>query len=138
LNYREILLGFEPIHGTHSGANLSTVVLEKLEQHNITNRVITITTDNASNNTTLMETIQETVQSLQSRNSLEQTEIIQIPCIAHVIQLSLKELLGQIKANPKNETTERVWSEAHSQSLRIRPQNKDIVDTLNKVSIIFF
>jgi hypothetical protein len=29
-NYREILLGFEPVHGTYTGANLSTVLLERL------------------------------------------------------------------------------------------------------------
>lgn len=34
-NYREILLGFEPLHGTHSGTNLSTVLLELLQKHNI-------------------------------------------------------------------------------------------------------
>lgn len=28
--YREVLLGFEPLHGTHSGANLSSVVLDIL------------------------------------------------------------------------------------------------------------
>jgi hypothetical protein len=134
-NYREVLLGFEPLHGVHSGANLSTVLLAKLEQHNITNRVITITTDNASNNHTLIETIEESIQSLQSLSSLDRTEIIRIPCIAHVIQLSLNELLGHLKANPKNERTERVWSEAHKQALRTRPQNKDIANTLNKVRV---
>lgn len=136
-NYREVLLGFEPLYGTHSGANLSTVLLEKLEQHNITDRVITITTDNASNNNTLMESIQESIQSLQRLDSLNQTEIIRIPCIAHVIQLSLNELLGRMKANPKNEKIERVWSEADNQALRTRPQGKDIANTLNKVRVYF-
>ena len=27
-NYREILLGFQPLHGTHSGVNLSAVLFE--------------------------------------------------------------------------------------------------------------
>lgn len=30
-NYRETLLGFEPLHGTHSGVNLSNVLLERLQ-----------------------------------------------------------------------------------------------------------
>ncbi|KAJ5310940.1 uncharacterized protein N7443_003401 [Penicillium atrosanguineum] len=52
--YREVLLGFEPLHGTHSGTNLSSVVLDILLQHKIEGRVFAITTDNASNNQTLL------------------------------------------------------------------------------------
>ncbi|KAK9847191.1 hypothetical protein MYU51_020359 [Penicillium brevicompactum] len=37
--YREILLGFEPLSGSHSGVNLSEVVLKLLQQHEITDRV---------------------------------------------------------------------------------------------------
>lgn len=34
-NYCEALLGFEPLHGTHSGANLSDVLLGILHQYKI-------------------------------------------------------------------------------------------------------
>jgi hypothetical protein len=61
-NYQEILLGFEPLHGSHSGTNLSTVLFELLQQYEITDRVLSITTDNASNNVTLMESIQDSIQ----------------------------------------------------------------------------
>lgn len=30
-NYREILLGFEPVHGSHTGANLSTILFDLLQ-----------------------------------------------------------------------------------------------------------
>jgi hypothetical protein len=133
-NYREVLLSFEPLHRTHSGANLSTIVINKLEKHQITDRVITITTDNASNNNTLIESVQESIQSLQTLDSLNRTEIIRIPYIAHVIQLSLNELLGYMKANPKNEMVEKVWSRSHILAGRARTQStKDIAGTLNKV-----
>lgn len=46
--YREVLLGFKPLHGTHSGANLSVVVLDTLEEHGIQDRVFRLITDNAS------------------------------------------------------------------------------------------
>ena len=55
--YREVLLGFEPLSGVHSGAYLSTVVLELLEKHGIKERVLAITTDNASNNSSLVSTL---------------------------------------------------------------------------------
>lgn len=129
-NYRELLLGFEPLHGTSSGANLSSVLLELLQQHQIVDRVLAITTDNASNNNTLMEKLQESVQSLELNN---QVPIIRVPCVAHVIQLSLRELLGHVEADPKNDTTQREWSEAQSQSLRASHKKKEIANTLAKV-----
>lgn len=107
-NYREILLGFQPLHGTHSGVNLSAILLELLQKHQITDRVLAITTDNASNNSTMMSSIQDSIQTLEIGND---TTIIKVPCLAHVIQLSLKQLLRQMKANPKNDAAEVQWSE---------------------------
>jgi hypothetical protein len=79
-----------------------------------------------------MSSIHESVQSLRVA---EKATIVRTPCIAHVIQLSLNQLLGKMKAIPKNETTDTVWSEARSQSVRVdaREQKREVVDTLNKV-----
>jgi hypothetical protein len=63
-HYREILLGFEPLHGSHKGADLSVVLLDLLKNHQIEDRVLTMTTDNASNNTTLHDSIKEALDSL--------------------------------------------------------------------------
>ena len=59
--YREILLGFEPLEGTHSGANLSIVLMELLQKHDIVDRVLVVTMDNALNNNTLMESLHESI-----------------------------------------------------------------------------
>ncbi|KAJ5742625.1 uncharacterized protein N7511_011357 [Penicillium nucicola] len=128
--YREVLLGFEPLSGTHSGLNLSEVLMRLFQQHNITDRVLAITTDNASKNNTLVNFINEAIQSLELSDS---STIIRVPCIAHVIQLSPKDLLGQLKANPKNEMAETEWSESRNQSLRAAQQKREIIDTLNKI-----
>lgn len=64
-NYREILLGFEPLHAFHSGANLSAVIFDLLQQYVIIDRVLSITTDNASNNLTLMESMHDSFQPSQ-------------------------------------------------------------------------
>lgn len=129
-NYREALLGFEPLHGTHSGANLSDVLLGILHQYEIVDRVLTITTDNASNNNTLMGKIQESTQSLELNNHVP---IIRVPCLAHVIQLSLKELLGHIKADPTNDVLLRELPDTQKQSLRAKHKRKEIANTLEKV-----
>lgn len=89
-NYREILLGFQPLQGAHSGANLSAVLLKIFQQHQIVDRVLAVTTDNASNNSTLITSIQGSIQALELD---EQITIIRISCIAHAIQLSLNKLL---------------------------------------------
>lgn len=132
--YQEVLLGFEPLSGSHSGVNLSDVVLKLLRQHNITDRVLAVTTDNASNNNTLMSSIQESLQSFELNNG---STIVRVPCIAHVIQLSLNDLLGRLKAIPKNENVEMDWSDERFRSLRVRQQRREIVDTLNKVCPYF-
>lgn len=123
--YREVLLGFEPLHGPHSGVNLSSVLLDILLQHKIEDRVFASTTDNASNNQTLVDTLQQAIS--------EDTTLIRVPCLAHVIQLSLNELLGHIKACPLNESTETRWTEQRSQLARANATKQDITSTLSKV-----
>ncbi|KAJ5809030.1 uncharacterized protein N7503_001248 [Penicillium pulvis] len=56
-HYREVLLGFEPLYGPHSGANLARMLTPILEKHNISDRIMAITTDNASNNKTLISSL---------------------------------------------------------------------------------
>jgi hypothetical protein len=52
-----------------------------------------------------------------------------------VIQLSLKQLLGQMKANPQNDTVDMVWTEELSQAIKGQQRSRklDIAYTLNKV-----
>ena len=47
-HYHEILLGFVPLSGAHTGEQLAEVVLDVLKQHNLLYRVLGITTDNVS------------------------------------------------------------------------------------------
>lgn len=125
--YREVLLGFEPLYGSHSGVNLSSVLLDILLRHKIEDRVFAITTDNASNNQTLVDTLQQAIS--------EDTTLIRVPCLAYVIQLSLNELLRYIKACPLNESTETRWTEQRSQSARMNATKQNIANTLSKVYI---
>lgn len=96
--YREVLLGFKPLHGAHTSANLSSVLLQTLNNHGIQDRVFGLTTDNASNNKTLLDSLQQALSN--------DVNIIRIPCLTYVIQLSLNQLLDRIKAVPLNDTTE--------------------------------
>lgn len=115
--YREVLLGFEPLSGTYSGVNLGEIILQILQKHQITDRVLAVTTDNTSNNKTLVTAVNDSIRELQLKTDLT---IIQVPCLAYVIQLSLVELLGKIKASPKNDNAESEWSDDRVRLLRAR------------------
>ncbi|KAJ5310941.1 uncharacterized protein N7443_003402 [Penicillium atrosanguineum] len=55
--YREVLLSFEPLSGTHSGTNLGEVI------YKIIDRVLAVTTDNTLNNTTLIAAVNRLPQN---------------------------------------------------------------------------
>lgn len=125
--YREVLLGFKSIHGSHTGANMSDVLLRTLKDHGIQDRIFGLTTDNASNNKTLVDSLRQALPN--------DVNVIQIPCLAHVIQLSLNQLLARLKAVPENETTETKWTDRQSQTAKANAQTRtcEISRTLNKV-----
>jgi hypothetical protein len=96
--------------------------------------VLAVTTDNASNNKTLVDSLHHSIEAL---NLPDSTRAVRIPCLAHVIQLSLKDLLGLMKANPNNDTTDTVWSEEENKSaLEKARSEKGIIYTLAKVSYL--
>jgi hypothetical protein len=126
--YREVLLAFEPLEGSHSGYNLSKVLMDILDKYKISDRVIAITTDNASNNNTMLRFTQD----IGGNRALIRTQ-----CLAHVIQLCLTDLLSDLKVQPHNEWTELVWSDEHEdEMLSIDSLDQgDIRRTLKKVPI---
>jgi hypothetical protein len=83
------------------------VLFEVLKEHGISNRVLSVTTDNVSNNKTLITSIKDIIEPLQSQRDIT---IIRVPYIAHVIQLSLKDLLGNMKTVLSSYIAEQVWS----------------------------
>lgn len=125
--YREVLLGFKPLHGAHTGVNMSSVLLETLIDHRIQDRIFGLTTDNASNNKTLIDSLQQALPS--------DVNIIRTPCLAHVIQPSLNQLLDRLKAIPPNDTAETKWTDCQSALAKANAQSQDreIAHTLNKV-----
>lgn len=125
--YHEVLLGFKPLYGTHTGSNLSGVLMETLLEHNIEDRVFGLTTDNASNNKTLVASLQQALS--------DGVIVARIPCLAHVIQLSLNRLLARIKAVPSNDSAETKWTEKQSRLAQVnaKPRTCQISSTLNKI-----
>jgi hypothetical protein len=134
-NYREMLLGFEPLHGPHTGINLSDVLHQLLKERKLLDRIFSVTTDNATNNETLIRALQEKLISTGAISSRE--SIVRVPCMAHVIQLCLKQLLGHIRAAPKNKEVRTFWSDAQAIGLRDSANHGDVAHALAKVSLDF-
>jgi hypothetical protein len=107
--------------------NLSSVVLQTLKENNLESRVYGLTTDNASNNKTLVDSLNQALS--------DSVIITRIPCLAHVIQLSLNQLLNRIKAVPLNDLAVTKWTEKQSRLAQVNAQHqgKEISYTLNKV-----
>ena len=125
--YREVLLGFKPLSGSHTGLNLSNVLLDTLLEYKIEDRIFGLTTDNASNNKTLADSLQQALP--------DNVNIIRTPCLAHIIQLSLNQLLDRLKAVPLNDTAQTKWTERQSMlaQANAKRQSREISCTLNKV-----
>lgn len=66
----------------------------------------------------------------------EDVTLIRVLCLIYMIQLSLNELLGYIKACPLNELTDTRWNEQRSLSMCTNSGKIDIAYTLSKVIYI--
>jgi hypothetical protein len=109
---KEALIGFEAVHGKHTGEALGGVVLKRLELFKIHTRISAITTDNASNNTTMTESLNASIGWLNKKIGLARTApIVQSPCIAHVIQLAVERLTVKMHITAKNSEVVKNWVE---------------------------
>lgn len=91
----EIQLGFEQIPGDHSGANIANVLMGVLTRYEIDDgRLLGITTDNASSNYVTSACLQD---ALAIVGVIWPAANNHMPCMAHVIQLSLGAFMKELK-----------------------------------------
>jgi hypothetical protein len=96
------LLGFKHVKSNYAGKALLDILVSVLQYYNIRDRVLLITINNASNNNTLLNTLNQELK--KSVDEIFSTDIIRIPCLAHVIQLCVKVLMKTLKIDPKDES----------------------------------
>jgi len=96
---KELLIGFEEIRGSHTGTNMAGIINHLLARYGIQDRFLGFTSDSASNNRRLTE-------SLNNAWSLLSVECCQlenhIPCMAHVVQLILRVFMSSIKVRARD------------------------------------
>jgi hypothetical protein len=115
-NLIEELIGFEHLTDIHSGEALAIVVNNLLLRYQLTDRIISITTDNASNNGTMMGALNRSLVDALDKGLFLDGKIQHIPCLAHILQLAVQALLGKIRLRPTNETLIKDWKEAEQLS----------------------
>ena len=87
------MISFEPLKGSHTGEHMAGILYKVLEHFSITKRLLCITIDNAGNNGTMRKELEELLNSLDINNNWS-SDSTKIPCLAHVIQLVVKAILG--------------------------------------------
>jgi hypothetical protein len=99
--YEEYTIGFEPLRGRHTGHKLALHVVDLLKFYGIEKRLFAITTDNAANNGTMRENVKKKLfhELKYVWNSVKGS----IPCMAHIIQLVVKEIILELSIMPTND-----------------------------------
>ena len=96
------LLAFEHLDNSHTGQYLASVVFKIIEDYNLSEKLFCITTDNATNNYTM---VRELAKLLEAIDIDWNSEINHIPCLAHVINLIVQSFLDALVADSDQTTT---------------------------------
>ena len=99
--HQEVLLGFEHLHGKHTGTAMATIVKNILDDFQVSDRLFCVITDGAANNGTMTEQLDIATVSFASG--------FHLPCLAHVIQLVVRKFFAQLGTAAENETATQVW-----------------------------
>lgn len=90
----EVLLDFIPMRGRHTGSSMAREVLEVLKKTGTTHKLLAITCDNASNNSTLSRYIQS---EFEKEDYIWSSRENTIPCLAHIINLVVQDIIFHLK-----------------------------------------
>ena len=77
------IISFITLEWSHNGTRISTFILETLDEYNIKENVISITLDNASNNTVAIELMRMQMPLA----TLIDSSIFQNRCVCHILNL---------------------------------------------------
>ena len=78
---------------------MADILYSVLEYFSITKRLLCITTDNTGNNSTMRKELEELLNNLDINNSWSSNST-KILCLAHVIQIVIKAILGAFNVKP--------------------------------------
>ncbi|KAK9366127.1 ribonuclease H-like domain-containing protein [Lipomyces kononenkoae] len=98
--YRERVLEFTELRGIHSGENLAAAVEEMLVELGLQSKLITITGDNARNNEVMVSELYDSLKAEDpEKEPLFQGEESFVRCLAHILNLIVKDILRTLKSD---------------------------------------
>jgi hypothetical protein len=92
------------------GKTFSGVLVSVLDSFSIRDRILTMTTDNASNNNTFIRILNKEFRKLVTE-IFDTDSILYIPYLTYVIQLAAKIIIGRLKIELKNDLMKINWEE---------------------------
>ena len=91
----EALLDFKRLLGSHTGNHLAKEIFETLDAFNLTEKLLCITTDNASNNKKAMKALSKLLKKW--KKITWNWKECHISCLNHVLDLGVQAFLKSIK-----------------------------------------
>ncbi|MBW0465267.1 hypothetical protein O181_004982 [Austropuccinia psidii MF-1] len=88
-----IIIGLAEIQGDHSGASLATQFLTIIRRYDLEQKIICITTDNASVNNRMAQEIEATCPKFCAKDNM-------VGCMAHTIHLAARDGLKALASKP--------------------------------------
>ena len=101
--FHEVLLGFQYIEGSHEGAHLADIVMDILNKHNLCSHVLAITTDNTSNNQTLIGAVVGRLNNSFNPNHPLINQPYHLSCLVHIIQITVYIFLQYLNIESQDE-----------------------------------
>jgi hypothetical protein len=92
-------LQFVEFDSPHTGSNMAQLVVQTLEFYSLVKKLFCVTTDNASNNDTMVEELSD---ALWEKGIHWDSTTHHIRCLAHIINLVVQALLKSLNVDDKN------------------------------------
>jgi hypothetical protein len=99
------LLAFKFLEGEHDGKSLADAFIKTIEEYEIADRLLGVTADNASNNSTMMANLEEYYKK-EHPDAGFSVLWNQVECMAHVLNLAAQQILKEFKQPVDMETYE--------------------------------
>jgi hypothetical protein len=123
---QKVIVGFEHIVGDHSGDRMADLVIRVSNSFSISEKFLMITTDNASNNDTMIASF----GAREGKSSVFKGSWGHIRCLPHVINLVCQEILKSIK-KIKRKQIDRVLEDNSTDF-----DGKNVILSVDKLSIL--
>jgi hypothetical protein len=99
--YYERFIDFVELEGSHTGENLKEVLQSTLKEFGLLSKLLTLTTDNASNNDKLAQLMNDHIDKLVEGGELLYKKFFGLEsfvrCLAHIINLIVNDVMHALK-----------------------------------------